>query len=267
MTAVNAICLESEAFIATDTLLYTYAGEPVGMSPKVWTLPNLGSAFAFRGDRTLSIRLYAMIMQRVDLIGFDELVTALPAIIDNMLREARAELIANGLEEKAGTFLAYDLIVTGWSASAGRMMLLGAQRRAGGGGQLQRLDWVAAPLIPGTDYEDMWGKDCDTKPVDLGQAVRYMERQRQYAHRVLSANQAGVISGDVILVHVTKDAIQCGRIARFADYELRVAQLRKIAATGAIPTARGLTNDNVPPAADGLRPAADVAAKPANAAG
>ncbi|GIK98484.1 MAG: hypothetical protein BroJett029_26930 [Alphaproteobacteria bacterium] len=260
MTAINAICLESEAFIATDSLFYSYAGEPLGMGAKVWTLPHLGSAIAFRGDRALSIRLYAAIMLRGDIVGgFDELVAVLPEIVESVLDGAKAELAANGLSEKAGIFLAYDLFVSGWSASAARMVLLCGTRRNGQSGKLQRFDFLSAPAIPGTDYEEAWGKDCDTKPVDLGQIVRYLERQRQYAHKVLSASQAGVISGDVVLVHVTRDAIQCGRIAQFTDYELRVAQLRKIAATGAVPTARGLTNDNAPSVS------AFVAAKPANA--
>lgn len=246
MTAINAICLKKEALIATDSLLYTYAGQPVGLAPKVWSLPHLGSAIAFRGNHALSVRLYVAITQRLALIGgFDELADEMPEIVEGVIAEAEAELAANGLEDKAAAFLAYDLFVTGWSAAAGRMLLKCGVRRNGQGGQLQRFDFLAAPGIPGTDHEDAWGRDSDVKPVDLRQIARYMERQRQYAARTLTASQAGMISGEVILVHVTKDAIQTGRIARFADFDLRLNQIRKIAATGAVPTARGLTNDNM----------------------
>lgn len=213
MSAFNVFIDDGEAFLFSDTCLYTPDGEIRSYTNKTYPLPTHRAAFGGRGAHALKLAMLAVI-ETTSPAGetFDALSDRLEAVFEEALLQVaphangqwsiQVELFFVGWSDREQKMKGYVLFNRDWNGSF-----------LSGKSELEPCGFIDCPDISGTDFEidmDRIGNFTAKDVPTIG--VLIMDRQRQMIARDVPANH---IDGEVMLTHVTRDAVTMRSLHRW----------------------------------------------------
>ncbi|WP_148219295.1 hypothetical protein [Azospirillum sp. B510] len=224
MSAFNIFIDDQEAFLFSDTMVYSHDGKPNSHASKAYPLPIHRAAFGGRGAVALKAAVL-LVIETSTPAGetFDALTDRLESVFDQAFMIIEPTI-------QGPHSVKSELFFVGWSDREQRMkgsvvynrddldencefIQEGTEKKfVSGMRELGRYGFIECPKTEGTEFEiDMrrFGDFGNDGVPAIGTLI--MDRQRQLAIRHLN----GCIGGEVMLTHVSRNAVTMRSLHRW----------------------------------------------------